>query len=798
MVGHVGPDTLERDGGRALPERPGADRRRAALGHPRRCTAHAVNGLREALARRARDREHRHRLVGGRLRPARATAGCSATRSTTATSAPTRGVAAVHERMPHRRALRAQRAAVPAVQHAVPVRRRAARTSSRSPTPRCSSPTSFGFWLTGEAARRAARTRRRPACSTSARRAGTTSSSRALGHAARHPSPAHRPGRAPRRPAARGRRVDRREPRRRGHRGRLARHRLGRRRRADASRMPPPTSRAAPGGSSASRSSARSLTAEALAANFTNEGGVDGRVRLLHNVMGLWVLSEAVRTWERAGHPIDLPTLLDSAEEVTGHGPGLRRERPALPGARRHAERASTRGAPSTALAPPRTRAEYARSIVESLAQAFADAAHEAGRIGGVDVRTIHIVGGGSLNELLCQRTADRAGLPVLAGPVEATALGNVLIQARALGARDRARSRPSATSSRAPTLRGGSSRAHDRLRRRVRLGAPPGRRPAGCRPRCWASPTADGTVALDAFGATGTRTARVDDHYRLFSITKPLVGIVAARAIERGLLTPDTPLVGRAAGVRRGPRRHRAPAPPREPHLGHRRAAAGCAAGSARRAPRPRPRLRRGHRLALLVGRLRRHRGDDRARHRRDPGSRASATGRARSAPTASRWTRHPTRTRFRMPRPPASTRRSSLRLRHPGAGVIGRAADLLALGSALLRDDGAIVSPATLAMMLRPLTGDIPRLEPYPAERGQDWGFTWNLRTRAPGLIDRDMYGHGGWSGTEFWVHPTRRSRVGAPHEPGSAARCRRRRARQRGHRRSLTTPERRGVLR
>ena len=82
----------------------------------------------------------------------------------------------------------------------------------------------------------------------------------------------------------------------------------------------------------------------------------------------------------------------------------------------------------------PRTRAEYARSIVESLAQAFADTAREAGRIGGVDVRTIHIVGGGSLNELLCQRTADRAGLPVLAGPVEATALGNVLVQARASG----------------------------------------------------------------------------------------------------------------------------------------------------------------------------------------------------------------------------------------------------------------------------------------------------------------------------------------------------------------------------
>ncbi|MET0296294.1 MAG: FGGY-family carbohydrate kinase, partial [Microbacterium sp.] len=175
------------------------------------------------------------------------------------------------------------------------------------------------------------------------------------------------------------------------------------------------------------------LTPAALAANFTNEGGVDGRVRLLHNIMGLWVLSEAVRTWERAGHRIDLPTLLDSAEEVTAEVPvfDVNDARFLAPGdmpARIDAWCAEH------GIAAPRTRAEYARSIVESLAQAFADAAHEAGRIGGVDVRTIHIVGGGALNELLCQRTADRAGLPVLAGPVEATALGNVLVQARAAG----------------------------------------------------------------------------------------------------------------------------------------------------------------------------------------------------------------------------------------------------------------------------------------------------------------------------------------------------------------------------
>jgi len=175
------------------------------------------------------------------------------------------------------------------------------------------------------------------------------------------------------------------------------------------------------------------LTDAAREANFTNEGGVDGRVRLLHNIMGLWVLSEAVRTWERAGHPIDLPTLLDSAEEVTGAVPVFDVNDPRFlpPGdmpARIDAW-CSEHG-----VAAPRTRAEYARSIVESLAQAFAETAHQAGRIGGVDVRTIHIVGGGALNELLCQRTADRSGLAVLAGPVEATALGNVLVQARAGG----------------------------------------------------------------------------------------------------------------------------------------------------------------------------------------------------------------------------------------------------------------------------------------------------------------------------------------------------------------------------
>jgi rhamnulokinase len=168
-------------------------------------------------------------------------------------------------------------------------------------------------------------------------------------------------------------------------------------------------------------------------ANFTNEGGVDGRVRFLHNVMGLWLLSESVRWWERDGETIDLPALLAQAAAVTTDVPVFDANDPRfmapgdLPG--RIAEWCAERG-----VAAPQSRAEFARSIVESLAEAFAEAVRTASILSGVDVETIHVVGGGSLNELLCQRTADRSGIPVLAGPVEATAIGNVLVQARAAG----------------------------------------------------------------------------------------------------------------------------------------------------------------------------------------------------------------------------------------------------------------------------------------------------------------------------------------------------------------------------
>ena len=176
------------------------------------------------------------------------------------------------------------------------------------------------------------------------------------------------------------------------------------------------------------------LTEASREANFTNEGGVDGRVRFLHNVMGLWLLSESVRTWEReSGESIDLAALLAQAAAVSEPMPVFDADDPRFlqPGdmPARIADALTEQGSPV-----PRSKAEFVRSILESLADAFARAVHTASALADSPVRVVHIVGGGSLNALLCQLTADRAGLPVLAGPVEATALGNVLVQARAVG----------------------------------------------------------------------------------------------------------------------------------------------------------------------------------------------------------------------------------------------------------------------------------------------------------------------------------------------------------------------------
>lgn len=176
------------------------------------------------------------------------------------------------------------------------------------------------------------------------------------------------------------------------------------------------------------------LTEDSRRANFTNELGIDGTVRYLRNVMGLWILQEALRTWEVAGTPADLPTLLAEAGRVPALTVVVDPDDPVFlpPGdMAARIEQVCRR----TGQRPPQSRAETVRCVLDSLALAYRRAVDDARRLSGRDVDVIHLVGGGSRNELLCQLTADACGLPVEAGPVESAALGNVLVQARALGA---------------------------------------------------------------------------------------------------------------------------------------------------------------------------------------------------------------------------------------------------------------------------------------------------------------------------------------------------------------------------
>ncbi|HEX6760546.1 MAG TPA: rhamnulokinase family protein [Propionibacteriaceae bacterium] len=175
------------------------------------------------------------------------------------------------------------------------------------------------------------------------------------------------------------------------------------------------------------------LSDDSREANFTNEGGVDGKIRYLRNVMGMWLLSESIRTWEREGQSAELMTLLAQAAAVSNPVPIFDANHPSLlpPGdmPKRIAALCADAG-----TAAPDSPAMFARSILESLAEAYATAIDDAERLSGHKINTVHIVGGGSQNALLCQLTANRTGRRVLAGPVEATAIGNVLIQGRATG----------------------------------------------------------------------------------------------------------------------------------------------------------------------------------------------------------------------------------------------------------------------------------------------------------------------------------------------------------------------------
>jgi rhamnulokinase len=172
------------------------------------------------------------------------------------------------------------------------------------------------------------------------------------------------------------------------------------------------------------------LTEDSRRAGFTNELGVDGTVRYLRNLTGLWLLEECLRSWRYRGDRSQL--LLEAGEQepfaavVDVADEGFLAP-PDMPAAiAEHCRR--------TGQTPPGTPAATVRCILESLALAHRTTVRTAAELSGHAVDVVHVVGGGSQNELLCQLTADACGLPVVAGPTEATALGNILVQARSRG----------------------------------------------------------------------------------------------------------------------------------------------------------------------------------------------------------------------------------------------------------------------------------------------------------------------------------------------------------------------------
>ena len=176
------------------------------------------------------------------------------------------------------------------------------------------------------------------------------------------------------------------------------------------------------------------LSDACFTSGFTNEVRIDGGIRLLKNITGLWILQDCMRAWQQAGKSTDLPALLVSAESA----PSMKvvfdpnDEVFTTPGdmpEKIHARMRELYGR------EPESTGQLIRLILESLAIAHATAISEVTELTGARPKVVNIVGGGSRNGLLCQMTASATGLPVLSGPAEASAAGNLLSQFEAIGA---------------------------------------------------------------------------------------------------------------------------------------------------------------------------------------------------------------------------------------------------------------------------------------------------------------------------------------------------------------------------
>ena len=175
------------------------------------------------------------------------------------------------------------------------------------------------------------------------------------------------------------------------------------------------------------------LTNESYEKNFTNEGGVEGTTRFLKNIAGMWLLEQCRKEWEREGRTYTYSQIMAMAEQA-GHVKSY-----VNPDDPRLANPASMSGmialiCEENGMTPPVSDAEFIRCIFESLVHRYVEVLGMMSEMISFPIEKLHIIGGGSQNELINRMTAKTLGIPVIAGPSEATAIGNCLMQAKAAG----------------------------------------------------------------------------------------------------------------------------------------------------------------------------------------------------------------------------------------------------------------------------------------------------------------------------------------------------------------------------
>ena len=175
------------------------------------------------------------------------------------------------------------------------------------------------------------------------------------------------------------------------------------------------------------------LTKDSYEKNFTNEGGVENTTRFLKNITGMWLLEQCRKEWEREGRSYTYSAIMEMAVQTKNVKSFVNPDDPRLANPANMTDMIATI-CKENGMTPPSSDAEFIRCIFESLVRRYVEVVGMLSELVSFPIEKLHIIGGGSQNELINQMTANALGMPVIAGPSEATAIGNCMMQAKAVG----------------------------------------------------------------------------------------------------------------------------------------------------------------------------------------------------------------------------------------------------------------------------------------------------------------------------------------------------------------------------